>query len=242
MLCPQGIVMSADSRITYIDAITNEILEYVNDVEKVYHVTKVNVGISYWGLAEIQDKSMIDFFTEFEETQIDEGDSIDGVAEKLKNHLENVVPKIRIRMGLHLAGYEKRGDEFTPRLRHIFHERWHSSGEFTNEDSNIEWHREGERISFPSRRLFPVLFNGDNAIANCFFNYIPLITRGMQRIRPEVLTLDECLELAELIVSLSIQRLNYYVDTRLERIPKTVGGKIFVAKITPTKGFEWVKN
>lgn len=50
------------------------------------------------------------------------------------------------------------------------------------------------------------------------------------------------LELADNILSLSIQRLNYYVDTELESIPKTVGGKIFVAKITPTKGFEWVKN
>ncbi len=234
--------MSADSRITYTDAITNEILRYVDGVEKVYHVKKVNLGISYWGLAEIQDKSMLDFLTEFEETQLDEGDSFDEVAEELKNRLEHVVPRIRIRMGLHLAGYEKRGDEYTPRLRHIFHERWHPSGEFTNEDSNIEWHREGERIPFRSRRLFPVLFNGDNAIANCLFNYIPAMTNGRQRIRPEVLTLDECLELAELVVSLSIQRLNYYVDTRLERIPKTVGGKIFVAKITPTKGFEWVKN
>lgn len=184
--------MSADSRITYIDAITNEILEHVDDVEKLYHVKKVNVGISYWGLAEIQDKSMLDFLSEFEEAQIDEDDSIDEVAEKLKNHLENIVPRIRIRIGLHLAGYEKSGEESTPRLRHIFHERWHSSGEFTNEDSNSEWHREGERIPFPTRRLFPALFNGDNTIANSLFNYIPLITRGKQRIRPEVLTLDQC--------------------------------------------------
>ena len=185
---------------------------------------------------------MLDFLTEFEETHIDITDTIDDVAEKLKNYLQNVEPKIHVRMGLHLTGYVKKKEEHTPRLRHIFHERWHSSGEFTNEDSNIEWHRNGERIPFSSYRSFPALFNGDNAIANCLFNYIPSITRGRQRIQTDLLTLDECLDLAELIVGLSIQRLNYYVDTRLERIPKTVGGKIFVAKITPAKGFEWVKD
>ncbi len=234
--------MSADSRITYIEPTTNQILGYVDNVKKVYHVAKVNLGISYWGLAEIQKKPIVDFLTEFEESRVDKTDTIDDVAEKMKDYLQKVEPRIHERMGLHLVGYVKRKEGDIPRLRHIFHEYWHSSGDFTNEDSNIECHLDGKRTPFPSYFSYPVLFNGDNAIANCLFNYIPNITRGNQRIQTDFLTLDECLDLAELIVGMAIQRLVYYVDPRLQKLPKTVGGKIFIAKITPTKGFEWVKN
>jgi hypothetical protein len=68
------------------------------------------------------------------------------------------------------------------------------------------------------------------------------MTDGKQRIQPDSLTLEECLELAELVVGMSIKRLNYYVDSESRKVPKTVGGTVLVAKITPTKGFEWVKD
>lgn len=200
------------------------------------------MGISYWGLAKIQNKLIPDFLTEFEESCIDKTDTVDEVAEKLKNYLQDLKPKIQSRMGLHLAGYVKKEEEYIPRLRHVFHERWHTTGDFTNENCHIEYHQDGKRIPFPSYFSYPPLFNGDNAIANCLFNYIPFVTKGRQRIQTDLLTLNDCLELAELIVGVSIQRLNYYVDSRLVKIPKAVGGKIYIGKITPAKGFEWVKN
>ena len=240
ILCPQGIVMATDRRITYVDPITNEILRYVDNIKKIYHVSKANMGISYWGLAEIKDEPLLDSLAEFEESCIDNADTIDEVAEKLKEHLHNVEPKIQVRMGLHLTGFVKKEEENIPRLRHVFHEIWHNAGDFTNENCHIECHLNGKRIPFPSYFPYPPLFNGDNTIANCLFNYIPMIRK--QRILTELLTLDECLELAEFIVGAAIQRLNYYVDSRLRKIPKTVGGKIYLAKITPTKGFEWIKD
>lgn len=234
--------MATDSLITYVNPTTNQIIRYDDNIKKIYHVSKVNLGISYWGLAEIQKKPILDFLIEFEESCIDKTDTINEISEKLKNYLQDLKPKIQSRMGLHLVGYVKKEEEYIPRLRHVFHERWHSAGEFTNENSNIECHLGGKRIPFRSHFFYPVLFNGDNAIANCLFNYIPSMTRGKQSIRTELLTLDECLELAELVVGVSIQRLNYYVDPRLRKIPKIVGGKIYIGKITPAKGFEWVKN
>lgn len=231
--------MAADSRITYVDPITNQILSYTDGVRKIYCISKANVGISYWGLAEIQKNPMLDFLTEFEASLIDESDSVDTVAEKLKKELEKITPKTQTRVGFHIAGYT-RGQEQSPRLRHLFHETWHSAGIFTNEDSHTEHHTGGRRVPFPSRNPYPVLFNGDNAIANCLFNYIPIITR--QRIEPESLTIDECLELAELIVGMSIQRLNYYVDPQLRKLPPTVGGTLCIARITPAKGFEWYRD
>lgn len=234
--------MAADSRITEVNPSTNQVLRYIDDIKKVYYVSSANLGISYWGLAEIRGKLLLDFLAEFETSVIEKTDTIDGVAEKLKNQLQNVEPKIQVRMGLHLAGYMKKEEDYIPRLRHVFHEHWHSAGEFTNEDCHLEYHHEGKRIPFPSYFSYPVLFNGDNSIANCLFNYIPTMTKGTQRIQNELLTLDECLELTRLVLNTSIQRLNYYVDPGLRKVPKTVGGDIFIAKITQAKGFEWVKK
>jgi hypothetical protein len=234
--------MAADSAATERDPITNEITHIIPDFRKIYHVSKTSFGISCWGLGKIQNKSILEYLAEFEESHVEKTDTIDQVAEKLSEHLRSVTPKIQKRMGLHLAGYIRKGDKSIPQLRHIFHERWHSDGEFTNENCHNEAHIDGKKVLFKSYVPYLPLFNGDNAIANCLFNYIPSATRGMQRIQPDLLTLEECMELAELVVGVSIQRLNYYVDSQLRKVPQTVGGKVLIAKITPEKGFEWVKN
>lgn len=113
-----------------------------------------------------------------------------------------------------------------PRLGHVFHESWHPLGEFTNEDCHSEYHpRYDLMVKYRKPKPYPVLFNGDNVIANALFNYPPY---PYSAIRPIMLSLDDCVELAKLIISTSIQRLNYYFDQRMRRneIPKTVGGSI----------------
>jgi hypothetical protein len=234
--------MAADSAATKRDLATNEITEIVPNFRKIYHISKTNFGISCWGLGTIQEKSVLDFLAEFEESSVEKTDSLDQVAGKLSDCLRNITPNIHERMGLHLAGYLRKEDENVPQLRHIFHERWHRDGEFVCENCHIESLSEKERIEFPSYIPYPPLFNGDNAIANCLVNFIPYMTQGRQRIEPASLTLEECIELAELVVGTSIQRLNYFVDSEFRKIPKTVGGKVLIAKITPTEGFEWVKD
>jgi len=234
--------MAADSAATKRDPTTNEITEIIPSFRKIYHISKTSFGISCWGLGTIREKPMLDFLAEFEESSVEETDTLDQVAEKLSDCLRNITPKIHERMGLHLTGYIRKGDKHVPQLRHIFHERWHRDGEFVCENCHIESLSEKGRIEFPSYIPYPQLFNGDNAIANCLVNFIPYMTQGRQRIEPASLTLEECIELVELVVGVSIQRLNYYVDSEFRKVPKTVGGKVLIAKITPTEGFEWVKD
>lgn len=242
ILCPHGIVMAADSAATERNPLTNEITRIIPDFRKIYHVSKTSFGISCWGQGIIQNKTVMEFLSEFENSYVEKGDNIDQVAEKLSEQLRNAKPEIQNRMGLHLAGYHIKNDKAIPQLRHIFHEQWHGKGEFTNENCHEEAHLNGKRLPFKSYVPYPPLFNGDNAIANCLINFIPAMTNGKQRIQPDLLTLEECLELAELVVGMSIKRLNYYVDSESRKVPKTVGGKVLIAKITPMKGFEWVKD
>jgi hypothetical protein len=240
ILCPQGIVMAADSRISYVDSVTGQPRELMDDVKKIFYLRKAKVGISYWGLATIQGKPMLDFLQEIEDTFIQEEDKINDVAEKLLKRLHGTTPRIRTRMGLHIAGYVREGTNYIPKLQHIFHERWHSDGEFTNENCHLEYHSNGKKILFHQYYPYPVLFNGDNAVANCLFNYIPHISG--QKIRTDLLTLDECLDLAELILSVSIQRLDFYFTRQEDKVFRSVGGPIHIGRIKLIEGFDWYKE
>jgi len=232
--------MAADSRITLVDRETGAIQGMIDDIRKIYRVKKNNIGISYWGLATIEGKSMLEFLEELENERIGDEDNVDSIARKLVDCLQKIKPPIDTKMGLHIAGYLQEKENYYPKLRHVFHENWHSAGKFTNEDCHIEFHQKGKKIRFPSYNSYPVLFNGDNNIANCLFNYIPIISN--QRIRSDLITLDESLDLAEIILSLAIQRLNYYFNPEGNKIYKSVGGKIYIARIRPKIGFDWYKE
>jgi hypothetical protein len=234
--------MAADSAGTKRNPFTNEIEEVIPDVKKICKVSKTNFGISCWGLGTIQGKPIMDFLTEFEESSVEKSDTLDQVAEKLTTLLRTTMSENEYRMGLHLAGYDRKEGTPSPQLRHIFHERWHKAGEFVCENCHKESLAEMARIEFYDYSSYPTLFNGDNAVANCLFNYIPAITNYQHKIQPASLSLEECLKLAEMIVGVAIQRLQYYVDPEYKKVPQTVGGKVLIAKITPTNGFEWFKN
>lgn len=245
LLCPEGIVMGADSRITRVYSPTNMILSTQDDVLKIYHLEKCNLGISYWGLAELprgfdNNISLLNFLNEFERDTVEKIDTINDVAQKIKNELEEIQPLIHTRMGLHIAGYfENEEGEYVPHLRHVFHDRCHSDGQFVNENCHIEYHHNCQRIEYPDYVPYPDLFNGDNSIANCLFNYIPSIRR--ERIRTDLLTLEDCIELTDFVLSSAIRRLNYFFNIRDERIPQTVGGSTNIVKITHPEGLIWIR-
>jgi len=241
ILCPYGIVLAADSIGTIRNPFSGEVEKIIPNIQKIYGFSKVGFGTSFWGLGFVGDKPILDFLAEFEESSVEKTDTLDQVAEKLRDHLSKVTPKISDRMGLHLAGYATINGKPTPQLRHVFHEKWHIAGVFVAENCHIE-SLGPVRKQFPAYRPYPPLFNGDNAIANCLVNFIPAMTNEQQKIAPALLKLEECIDLAALVVGVSIQRLNYYVDPQYRKVPKTVDGTVFIAKITPDKGFEWVKK
>lgn len=170
------------------------------------------------------------------------GETVETIAEKLKTALESVTPPIKRSMGCHVAGFVGEETPKKPKLRHVFHADWHNAGEFTNEDCHSEYHTVyGNKISYRIRKDYPILFNGDSLIANLLFNYARNI-ENYYDIIPNKLSLNDCEELAKMIIGTSIQRLDYFFDLRkFEKIEKAVGGGISVAKITE-EGFEWVRR
>jgi hypothetical protein len=244
ILCPQGIVLAADSVATIRSPFSLQVEKIIPNIQKIYRFSKKPFGASFWGMGIVQNKPILDFLADFEKSSVEKTDTIDQVADKLRNSLSQVTPQISDSMGLHLAGYaiiEGKTDP-QPQLRHIFHESWHPAGVFVAENCHIESLAPNGVQAFPAYRPYPPLFNGDNAIANCLINYIPYMKQGRQKIEPASLKLEECVELAELVVGVSIQRLNYYVDPQYRKIPKIVGGTVYIAKITQENGFEWVKR
>jgi hypothetical protein len=247
LLCPEGIVMATDSRETTRDRFTGDMMRTRDDVRKIYRVKKqTNIGISCWGLAEIRfqngtRKDILPYLKEFDNTLVAVGDTVDIIAGKLKGHMENIRPPVEDRMGLHVAGFVCSEDHRIPCLRHVFHSDWHEPGIFSNEDCHKEYHLpNGDSIIFQTRKDYPPLFNGDNLIANALFNYAPKI-RPYYDIVPDLLSLQDCIDLAKLIVSTSIDRLNYFFDiTQFKKVPQIVGGRVKMAKITENQGFEWV--
>jgi hypothetical protein len=235
--CPEGIVLAADKRITYLGP-DGQPPFFVDDIEKVFHFTKASVGASYWGLAEIGPVRMLDFLSEFESSSLADNDDVNSVAAKLVSRLRDVTPKITRRMGIHLAGYCRR-EETYPQLRHVFHEHWHENGEFTDEDSNREYYQQdGSRLEYRSYEPFIARFNGDNSIANALFSSIPRLTG--RDIILDLLGLAECIRLAELIVRTSGELFNFYFTRDQSRIIPGVRG-LSVATVTKEEGFQWVR-
>ena len=243
LTCPEGIVLATDMRIIKIDPETGEIINHLDGINKIYHVKKTNIGISYWGLAKLGEELILRHLKNLEEKKLDKDDSVDATAEKLKDYLESLSPPINDVMGIHVAGFTKEKSNEHPRLHHVFHWSWHKPGEFSNENCHEEYHfSNGDRVQFNKRREYPVLFNGDNLVANALFNYAPRI-KSYYRILTHKLKLKECIELADLVINTSIQRLHYFFDTRhFEKIKPTVGGGVLKASITPTEGFKWIKT
>jgi len=236
MSCPEGIVLAADRRIIFPGNI-------FDDIDKIYEFSTVQVGGSYWGLATISGRSVLDHLSEFERTSIRSGDDVNSISEKLKSYLENLSPKIKQPMGIHVAGYCKElGGELYPQLRHIFHVSWHRDGEFTNEDSNREYHLEnGTRISH-AYEPFIALFNGDYAVANALFLFLPtLSSKSRRQIILDLLSLAECIGLARLIIHTSSDILNYLFTLYGEKAIEAVYG-INIATITKEDGFRWIEK
>ncbi|MFX0206668.1 MAG: hypothetical protein ACFFDT_11840 [Candidatus Hodarchaeota archaeon] len=227
-----GVVMGSDQLITYpVDPNRQVFAHIVRD--KIYQTERNNVGLSFWGLGDYAETDGFHFLEEFDRNMLSKDDFVDEIASKLKEKLETL--GIKRRCGFHIAGYSKSN---RPKLRHIFHENWHDKGKFIDEDCHKEFHDSlGNTISYRHPRDFPVLFNGDNFIANALFNFGKLDSdRPYIRIIPRKLTFQQCIEVAALIINTSINRLDYYFDMRkFEKIDPDVGGDVSILLLTRSK-------
>ena len=239
ILCPEGVVLGADRYITFPMNPDRSVLHH-ECAEKIYLSKKTNVGISYWGLGSFGSTKIIDFLKQLDKT-LNSNDSVDEIASALENELKTqFMPKVDKRCGFHVAGYSRSTKK--PRLRHVFHESWHDAGQFTDEDCHWKFHtKNGHTVTYRYERDYLVLFNGDNFIANVLFNLAPTIRPDI-RIIPRQLSLKECIELVDLIISTSINRLDYYFDlSKFKKIEPDVGGGVSILVIRPG-AYEWIKR
>jgi hypothetical protein len=243
--CPEGLVLATDMRETTLyPPWMKKDPEIKDNVEKIYPFkNETKVAVSCWGLGEIVEGTnktdIIPFLEAFDKAKIKKGFTVDDVANELKSKLENITPKIENCTGIHVAGYL----DGKPKLRHVFHSQWHKGGEFTNEDCHKYYHLidTGDRVAYRQEIEYPTLFNGDNFVANALFNYAPQI-QPWYYLSPSELTLDDCISLAKFVIDASIQRLDYFIDSRkFKKIdPKAVGGRDSIGIITSEEGFKWV--
>lgn len=245
--CPDGIVLAADQKITYWDPNGNFAGSVKGPVNKILTFKNTNVGASWWGHyygKEFGNNRILDVLSDFEK-QVTNKDDIITISEKLKDYLETKFPEFKSLMGIHLAGYYKFDKDCVPELRHVFHERWNKPGEFILEKSTEEYHEliTGKKIPHNYTPYY-ALFNGDNTVANLFFNKLPKIYPKRKRsIILEKLDLEKCQHLAELTINVSSGILDFLteVDVLITKDKKEISG-LNLATITLEKGFQFLNK
>lgn len=205
IITKDGIVMSADRKISYYQ--NNHFVD-VGSRDKIIVLEDHKIGISYWGMATIDHEQIKDhvdkivgLFNNHEEI------NVDTLSEKCKVYFEQFEPQYP--MGLHIAGYV----DGKAKLRHVFHEMWHDKKEFTNEESNIEFHDGlGRRIPHTIKEEhinLISLFNGENQIINNILNILPQFGGLNLAIDFEKLSLTDAINLSELLITTTIYIQNF---------------------------------
>jgi hypothetical protein len=235
--------MAADCRIVNTDDDGNVISTDPNPVEKIIKFEETNVGASFWGYYKgsefCSSKTLNDIITEFDQSMVTANDDVNVISEKLTDYFEKNFPKFNERIGIHLAGYCKNNGDLIPIFRHFFHEKWNKPGEFVNEKCNEQCYLDGKLIPY-SYKPFHAVFNGDNTIANLFFDFLPTIyPKRKRQIVLEYLNLDECIELARLTILTSGNILNLLTEMDKKITQKEVKD-LMLAKITKNNGFEFI--
>lgn len=89
---PEGIAMAADSRLTGQRIISDfEVEHYTmsDNAQKLVLVREETIGISFCGDAIIEGKTVADFLRLFDISMVEENDSVEDVARKLKDYLQD---------------------------------------------------------------------------------------------------------------------------------------------------------
>jgi hypothetical protein len=101
----EGIIMSADSRITGVTTYPNGMKDrhtLSDSGQKLFLIKNESVGISCCGDQEIDGKTVPDFIRVFEQSIVDDADSVKVVAEKLHQFVSN---KYNGTVEFHVCGY-----------------------------------------------------------------------------------------------------------------------------------------
>ena len=138
----EGIVMGTDSAVTRTIASPSgvRIRRILTGYKKVYHIPKINAGISCWGKGEVDGYPLDVWLPDFISHEENYGD-IHELAISLQNRLRDAVPELTCPedsvhyrygdRGFHLAGYVEYQGQQVPTCYHI-----HNGQSETNPDIN----------------------------------------------------------------------------------------------------------
>jgi hypothetical protein len=103
---PEGIAMAADSRLTGTKTRGNsvELLTVTDNAQKLILLRNTSVGISFYGDAIINGKTVGDFLRIFDINEIQNSDTTEEVANKLKDYLSNGYSEYSV--AFLVAGYD----------------------------------------------------------------------------------------------------------------------------------------
>lgn len=257
-LFPIGIVMGADSAITYPDAFVTGANgrrrpRILTDCTKVFPIPKINAGISFWGksVGNSTDVWLSEFITSREE----EYNNISEFAVLLQNELRRLVPRITApensrehrygNRGFHLAGYVDYNGENIPTFYHIHNGRSEVYPTIDPRIVNANQDFPPEKIS----RLFlqhraPHVRNGAFFLYSRLFNdLLPLINDLNDRLNirfPDPNKFTTPLEAYSEFVRFWI-RLTRDIFA-LSNLPEIIGGDISVLSISPTGETNFTKK
>jgi len=253
-LFPEGIIMGTDSAVTQprttpTGRTFNRIL---TGLKKVFHIPKINAGISCWGKGNIGDYTVDVWLPDFISSHEEEYDTIHGFALLLQNELRDIVPVLTApegsyeyrygNRGFHLSGYVEYNGQQIPTFYHI-----HNGLSETYPDINpriINANHDlppKEVLRLFLKNIAPHVRNGDfmlysmllDIITNLFDSlHKKLTVRGRPFIFPNIPQFEHPLEGLSEFVRFWIRLVRDVYA--LSNLPEIIGGEIYTLSIAPT--------
>ncbi len=254
-LFPTGIVMGADSAITYRGSYVTgphgrRQPRILTDCVKVVHVPKINAGVSFWGKS-IRNKTTDVWLSEFITDHNEEFNDLHEFATLLQNELRGLVPRITATLGsreyrygntgFHLAGFVEHERQTVPTFYHIHNGQSEVyptiDPTIINANQDLPPEKVLERFS---QNKPPHVRNGDFFLyATLFHNLLPIFNHMSERLGfrfPDLDKFQTPLEAYSEYVRFWI-RLTRDIYA-LSNLPEIIGGDISVLSISPT-GETW---
>lgn len=247
-----GIFMGADSAVTIRNQSTGEITEVQTGITKVYHIPKINSGLSCWGNGMVGEMPLEQFIPDFITSREDDYTTIHEFAEILQNTIRDFTLPITAAEGTHEYRYGNRGFhlagfvDFEGRQVPTFYHIHNGLSEVFSDidprelNANQDWTPEKVFNSIQSGYV-PYVRNGDFLRFARLFDglYDPLMNLTIEgrRIRfPSPSKFANQIEAYSEFVRFWI-RLTRDVYA-LSDLPEIIGGDISVLSLSPNGGHE----
>jgi len=255
-LFPFGIVMGADSAITYPHLYVTEPNgrrrpRILTGVRKVFQIPKIHAGISFWGAANIGNQTTDAWLSEFIISQENRYNNIHDFAILLQDELRTLVPEITDpegsynyrygTRGFHLAGFVEYQNQSVPTFYHIHNGQSEVYPNINPRVINANQDLPPQRVlELFSQNINPYVRNGDFHIYSTLFHSLyTAFAHKNKRLRqiygqfrfPDPSKFTTPLEAYMEFVRFWIRLVRDVYA--LSNLPEIIGGEISVLSITP---------